>query len=328
MGTLTSITTSQGVQIHTISVPASNSSLRSFNFYLLHDGKSLALIDAGISSENCWEQLTDTLEANGWSIPDIDRILLTHHHGDHVGLVPRILKERTIPVYAHPTAIPRLKMDTDFLEMRYRFFQRLYKEMGCETAGDARLAKFQETIRNADQLAVKTDILPITEGEIVAGLTVLETPGHSLDSISFLDPARQWLIVGDVLIAHSSTNAIIDPDLEGNRLPSVAQHRASLLKLQEVDADTIFPGHGDLIEEHRDLIQSKISKMDRKAERIKELIRTGVSTANDLAEAYYGETYRKEFSLVISEIIGHLDYLEGEGYIQKTMKQGVWHYQI
>ena len=328
MGTLTAITTSQGVQVHTISVPAGNSSLCSFNFYLLHDGKSLTLIDAAISSEKCWKQLTDTLDAHGWSIPDIDRILLTHHHGDHVGLVPRILSERIIPVYAHPAAIPRLGMDTDFLEMRYRFFQRLYKEMGCGTAGDTRLAKFQETIRNADQLALKTDILPITEGEIVAGLTVLETPGHSLDSISFLDPARKWLFVGDVLIAHSSTNAIIDPDLEGNRLPSVAQHRDSLLKLQGIDAGTVFPGHGDLIEGHRELIQSKLAKMDRKMERMMGLIASGISTAHDLAEAYYGETYRKEFSLVISEIIGHLDYLEGQGRIQKTMKQGVWHYQI
>ncbi|MFS0576969.1 MBL fold metallo-hydrolase [Sporosarcina sp. 179-K 3D1 HS] len=324
---MTSIIKSRGATSYLISVPASNQ-LRSFNFFLINDGKSLTLIDAGISSEHSWGQLTGTLEAHGWGISDIDRILLTHHHGDHVGLVSRILEMRQIPVYAHPTAIPRLKMDTDFLQMRYRFFQQLYKKMGCGTAGDARLAKFQETIQKANELALKTDILPIVEGDIVAGLHVLETPGHSPDSISFLDPDRQWLFVGDVLIEHSSTNAIIDPDMAGNRLPSVRQHRDSLLKLLEVDANTVFPGHGNLIEGHTDLIRSKLLKMDHKAERIIKLIESGISTAHDLAEAYYGDIYRKQFSLVISEIIGHLDHLEEAGQVRKAMTQGVWHYEI
>lgn len=325
---MTAKITSQGAEIHFICVPAINSPLRSFNFFLLNDGASLSLIDAGIASEAGWELLTETLKENGWGVGDIDRILLTHHHGDHVGLVPRILDVRSVPVYAHPASIPRLKMDTDFLEMRLRFFQQLYKEMGCGNAGDARITKFQETIQKAPELEIKTDILPLVEGDLIAGLQVIETPGHSPDSISFIDPDRKWGLVGDVLIEHSSTNAIIDPDMEGNRLPSVRQHRDSLQKLTNLDVDIIFPGHGKLIEGHYDLIQTKLSKMDAKAERMMKLIGQGHSTAHELAQAYYGEIYRKEFSLVISEIIGHLDDLEAGGHIRKSMKQGIWHYEL
>jgi hypothetical protein len=58
------------------------------------------------------------------------------------------------------------------------------------------------------------------------------------------------------------------------------------------------------------------------------LILNGVTTASGLAQAYYGNKYSEQFSLVMSEIIGHLDYLEFNGKIRKEMEKGVWHYSI
>ncbi|MDQ7863591.1 MBL fold metallo-hydrolase [Peribacillus frigoritolerans] len=65
-------------------------SLKSINFYLVKQDESLTLVDAGMNDDVCWNALQQTLNANGFTVGDITEILLTHHHGDHVGLVNRI----------------------------------------------------------------------------------------------------------------------------------------------------------------------------------------------------------------------------------------------
>ena len=89
---------------------------------------------------------------------------------------------------------------------------------------------------------------------------------------------------------------------------------------------TVFPAHGELIHNHRELINNRLAKMDVKAEKLLQLIKSGHSTANELALIYYKKQYNTEFSLVMSEIIGHLDYLETKNKVEKKMKHGVWRY--
>ena len=54
-----------------------------------------------------------------------------------------------------------------------------------------------------------------------------------------------------------------------------------------------------------------------KADRLLNLSNSGISTGNELAKTYYKKIYHQQFSLVMSEIIGHLDYLETQGKIKK-----------
>jgi hypothetical protein len=57
-------------------------------------------------------------------------------------------------------------------------------------------------------------------------------------------------------------------------------------------------------------------------------IQSGHSTANEIAQALYKNTYNEQFSLVMSEIIGHLDYLEAKKKITMKKQQGVCHYHV
>ena len=38
--------------------------------------------------------------------------------------------------------------------------------------------------------------------------------------------------------------------------------------------------------------------------------------------------YEKQFSPVMSEVIGHLDYLEEQRKVRKELHKGVWHYFV
>jgi glyoxylase-like metal-dependent hydrolase (beta-lactamase superfamily II) len=311
-------------EVFPIIVP-DKSALKSVNFFLVKQEHSLSLIDAGWNNEECWNGLMESLKINGFTLSDVTELILTHHHIDHVGLVNRITSEHPIPVYCHPYSIPRLKRDQSFLEMRVEFYTKLYQEMGCGKSGENHSAYLKKAIQLNKQNAIHADLIEVLDNELF-DFRIIEVPGHAPDQIAFYDERKNSLFAGDLLIGHLSSNALIEPDLAGKRIPTLSQHIESLKKCLTLNVKIIFPGHGKLIEQPDSLIIKRLERIEEKAKRIIHLIKSGITTGNDLALSYYKNTYYEQFPLVISEIIGHLDYLEVQGKIQKELVKGVWHY--
>lgn len=314
------------IEVFPIIVPEP-SSLKSVNFYLIKQGQSLSLIDAGWNNEACWDGLMDSLRSNKFTIKDITEILLTHHHVDHVGLVDRITSVNSIPVYCHPGSIARLKRDKKFLEMRVEFYSKLYKEMGCGEQGEHQIAYLKKAIEKNKQNAIQADLIPIQE-ERLNHFQIFDIPGHSPDQIAFYNENQNWLFAGDLLIEHISSNALVEPDANGNRLPTLSQQMNSLKTCLSLNADLVFSGHGSLIEKPNSLILQRLERIEKKGGRVIQLIKSGCLTGSAIAKAYYKTTYYEQFSLVMSEIIGQLDYLESQGKIEKELVNGIWHYTV
>lgn len=318
----------EGRTVFPIIVPNS-SNLKSVNFFLIKERETIYLIDAGMNDEACWNALIYTLEINDFSLSDLTGIILTHHHIDHAGLVDRIVSHNPVPVFVHPEAVPRLKRDPVFLERRADFFEKLYKEMGCGEAGEQQARFVKETIEKNKDNALKACLTPVKEDFLThLQLGVIETPGHAPDQMALYDEKRGWLFGGDLLIGHISSNALVEPDFSGNRIMTLVQHRNSMKKCLDVNMNIVFPGHGALIENGKSLIRNKVSRIDKKAERFVSAIGEGSASAAEIAISYYKNVYDDQFSLVMSEVIGHLDYLENQGRVSKTKVDGVWQYAI
>lgn len=311
-------------EIFPIAVPVKNQ-LKSFNFYLVKTEDTLCLIDAGMNIDDCWNALLDTLKSNGLELKDITHIIVTHHHADHIGLINRIVNAHPVPVYAHKLSVPRLKRDEKYLLKRVEFFQKLYAEMGCGEAGEKQVDYLKKAIKTNRHQAIEADIHDI-ENLSVQPFEMIEIPGHAVDQIALYNPKQKVLIAGDLLIEHISSNALIEPDENGNRIKSLLVHEASLKKVQQLDMKTIYPGHGKIIHEPYELIQKRIAGIEEKAVKFLALLKNNRLTASELAQLYYKEVYRNQFSLVMSETIGHLDYLEEKGKIRKEFENGVWRY--
>jgi glyoxylase-like metal-dependent hydrolase (beta-lactamase superfamily II) len=313
-------------EVYPIVVPDS-SSLKSINFYLIKTNQTVTLIDAGYNTGGCYMALVDTLHRNGFSLKDITDIILTHHHIDHVGLVNRIVSEHPNPVYVHPLSIPRLKRDTTFLEMRIEFFAKLYEQMGCGENGKKQVNYLKESIEKNKGNAIQTTLIPVGNRHI-KDFEIIEVPGHAPDQIALYDHTRNWLFSGDLLLNHISSNALVEPDQNGERMLTLVDHMKSLKKCQNYSIHTVFPGHGSLIQQPSQLIQKRINGIEEKARNLMDLIQQGNSTANELAKTFYRKSYDNQFSLVMSEVIGHLDYLEAEGKVSKKIIDDVWHYSV
>jgi glyoxylase-like metal-dependent hydrolase (beta-lactamase superfamily II) len=217
-----------------------------------------------------------------------------------------------------------LKRDKQFFSLRVQFYERLYQEMGCKEAGEQQVEKLRRAMQENEKDKIVAEIIPINESDLVAGLRVIDTPGHSPDHVVFWDEQRKWLFVGDHLISHISSNALVEPDQHGRRLPTLITYIDSLKKCIEIDAEILFPGHGELIYDHRSLISARLNRIEEKAEKLAAHIANGVSTASQLAQIFYKDKYNSQFSLVMSEIIGLIDYLEAQQKIQTELKHGVW----
>ncbi|MFC3039392.1 MBL fold metallo-hydrolase [Virgibacillus xinjiangensis] len=317
----------EALKVYPVVVPSSFD-LQSFNFYLVKTQGVLLLVDAGINSRKCWEELNRVLKENSMSLKEIDKIVLTHSHADHTGLVNRVLAEHKVPVYAHEDAEARVKRDANYLAERIKFFRHLYQEMGCGSRGEQQLKLLERRAVENASLAIVGDIYPLHEGDVLDGLEVVETPGHWPDHIILYHQQEGVLFGGDHLIEHISTNALIEPDLNGNKLPTLVQYEQSLKKCQKYEMDTVYAGHGEMIRNPRGLIEKRLNGIERKAERINNLIHNiGSCTADMIAREYYSKVYDREFPLVMSEIIGHLDRLETSGRIEKRKVNGEWMYQ-
>ena len=298
--------------------------LKSFNSYLVEDGYTLSLIDAGINKDDYWNLFTNTLQMYGFEVRDITGILLTHHHFDHIGLVNRIVEEVPIPVYAHERAIPRLKRDPEFMQKRVDYYIELYKEMGCGEAGSKQIDYLLNSIEKYKNTAIKTEILPLDNQ--IYQFQVIEVPGHSPDQVAFYNEKSKILFGGDVLIDHISSNAFVEPDESGKRMLSLLQQMDSLNKCSSLPLDYVFSGHGAIIDNHKDLIDIRLKNVEIKATKLLALIKDGASTANEIAKQYYKKIYESQFPLVMSEIIGHLDFLEVNRKVRTEKVDGVWRY--
>jgi glyoxylase-like metal-dependent hydrolase (beta-lactamase superfamily II) len=316
----------QDCTVYPVIVPEA-SSLKSINFYIISHGQSLSLIDAGWNNESCWESLLTTLKRNDFDSYDITEIILTHHHNDHMGLVNRIVSKHPIPVYASPLSIPRLRRDQAFLEMRVDFFAKIYQEMGCGEAGVRQIDYLTSALKKNKHQALQANIIEIHDNHLL-NFNVLLIPGHAPDQLAFYDQNRNWLFAGDLLFDHIASNALVEPDVDGKRLPSLTQHIHSLKKCEALNAEIVFSGHGSLIKNPNKLIQKRLTSMKEKSERLLQLIESGIETGSELAQSYYKKKYHPLFSLVMSEIIGHLDYLETQNKIKKDLVNGIWRYAV
>ena len=75
------------------------------NWYLLEEGGRVTIVDAGCPSYR--GQLEGALQRIGRTIGDVEAIVLTHAHIDHVGFAQRLQDERGTPVYAHEGELPQ-----------------------------------------------------------------------------------------------------------------------------------------------------------------------------------------------------------------------------
>lgn len=300
------------------------------NVYLIQSEK-LTLVDTSPKHEENWELLNQALREHGYSIQDIEQVVLTHHHADHVGLLERILEANPVPVYGHPNCRPWIRQDPEFYQWHQAFFAKFYQELGVPFK---LLREFQAFQKVMEKVSCRADLTgELIEGTPIPGLPewrIIETKGHAQSHISLFRERDGLLIAGDHVIKHISSNALLEPPQRPGapRVKPLLQYMENLRKCAELPVTLTLSGHGQAVKDLPALVEQRLEKIEERAGRIKEILAEGAETAFEVVQALFPDKYEKEIGLTVSEVVGHLDLLLARGEIREEKKNGILIYRL
>jgi glyoxylase-like metal-dependent hydrolase (beta-lactamase superfamily II) len=291
------------------------------NCYLIED-EPLTLVDTGPNSGKALDELNTQLGARGHSIDDLELVIVTHQHIDHLGLVEIVVEHSGAEVAALGIAANRLANFAEDAEGEDRFAVELMLRNGIPEEVTEALRSVSRSFRGWGSQVTVTR--PLDDGEELAfrdrTLRVLHRPGHSPSDTVFWDEERQILIAADHLLPKISSNPLISLPLDGSseRTQALVTYIESMRATREMPAEIILPGHGDPVVDHVALIDSRFASHERRKEKIFKLIAEQPRTGYELAQAIWGNVAVTQAFLTLSEVVGHADLLVNEGRVREV----------
>jgi glyoxylase-like metal-dependent hydrolase (beta-lactamase superfamily II) len=297
------------------------------NIYLI-EGEQLTLVDTGPNSGRSLDVLNEQLGEHGHAIGDVELILITHNHLDHIGLTEIVVEHSGAEVAALGAAAQRLADYEGEAERDDQLAVDLMLSSGIPEEIALALQSVSSTFRGWGGPVDVTREL--ADGEVLdlgdRKLEVLFRPGHSPMDTVFWDAERELGFVGDHLLPHISSNPIIARPLDGSpgRTRSLANYLESFKKTRELpEGAVLFPGHGEPIDDHRSLIDTRFASTERRKEKLLRLLAGGPRSGYELAQSMWGNIAVTQAFLTLSEVIGHMDLLEAEGRVREVDDGGV-----
>jgi glyoxylase-like metal-dependent hydrolase (beta-lactamase superfamily II) len=321
-------TRAQGV--HCLAIPTPFAVGR-VNCYLIED-EPLTLLDAGPNSATSLTALEAALAEHGHRLEDLERIVVTHQHIDHIGLVDILAKRSGAEVCALDLLAPWLANYKQEMEENDSFSAEIMLRNGIPQDVVYALRAVSASFRAWGASAQVTR--PLAEGELLEFASrswrVLQRPGHSPSDTVFWDEASGELFGGDHLIKHISSNPLISRPLRGDaheRPRALMIYMDSLRATQEIELEVVYAGHGEPVEEHRTLIDERMKMHERRANKLHELIAERPSHAYELAQEMWGNVAVTQAFLTLSEVLGHVDLLIEEGRVREREEAGVTRFE-
>ena len=319
--------------IHALSIPTPFRVGR-VNCYLIEDDP-LTLVDVGPNSGRSLVALEEALAEHGRRIEELERVVISHQHTDHLGLVGIVAERSGAEVCALDVLVPVVEDFSLHAERNDKLAKALMLRHGIGEDVVTALAAMSRAYRGWGGSAPVTHVLR-DGGELAfAGRTfeVLHRPGHSPSDTVFWDAEAAVLLAGDHLIKHISSNPLISQPLGGRSgEPSSERPRALIMYMESLrltramPIETVQPGHGDAFGGHAALIDERFAMHERRARKFATLIAERPRTAHDIAHATWGNVAVTQAYLTLSEVLGHLDLLLERGEIVEDERDGVVHF--
>ena len=301
------------------------------NVYLA-EGEPLTLIDTGPKDDVTRAALEAGFKEYGYRVEDLRRVILTHHHVDHIGLTAEIVARSGAEVLTHPYNLPWL---ADYIAERERhrpFFQQIWDEGGVPEEivqamdqSGAGIARWLDPFAEAKPIG-EGDTLIFSDGGVVSGnWRVYHTPGHAGGLVCLWDAESRTLIANDHFIRDISSNPVLEPPpltpaptgrcgVNGPRPKRLVEYLHHMQRMAALEPLVALPGHGEVVNDVPGLVRQRLAFHKRRARKILDTLDAGPLTLWELTQPIFPRLkHGMDFFLGLSEILGHLDLLEEAG---------------
>jgi glyoxylase-like metal-dependent hydrolase (beta-lactamase superfamily II) len=205
---------------------------------LVWDDSAVVLIDS--TAPGFGQVLFAAISAAGFDYRQISHMLFTHHDGDHVGEIGRIVEEAAgVKVMASAGEKPYIQGDLPPIKMtpeRKIEMDKMVSELPEEKRREMQQA-FARTTTPVDEIVTDGEVLPFC-----GGIEVVETPGHTPGHTCYYLQKYKILVAGDAL-------NVIDGKLAGPKAiftDNMSLAIKSLEKLLNYDIEAVICHHGGL----------------------------------------------------------------------------------
>jgi glyoxylase-like metal-dependent hydrolase (beta-lactamase superfamily II) len=282
--------------------------------YLVEGYDGWTIIDTGydyLKGRKVWEKGTRQV---GLDLKrDVERILVTHFHPDHLGLARWLQEWSGPPVYMLEDGVQHSREvwnDPDHASFAEHMIGGGMDQALAERAAAQMRAK----------LSLPGEMLPLQEGEKIelgAGVArVLHAPGHADYQVMLHDEGRKVLFAADHVMLEITPNIGLWPDTKGRPL---ARYLESLSSLRGLDADLVLPGHGPLFHDFDgrvdELLLHHEERLDLMHRTLGDEPRTPFAVSREVFR-YSLSLYERCFAL--AETLAHLEYLVSEGRAERV----------
>jgi len=209
------------------------------NWFIVEEDGRLLVVDAGVPSS--WDSLHEALGRLGRRPEDIEAIVLTHAHFDHVGFAERARRELGVPVYVHENDVPLTAHPWRYDHERRRapYFATQPRALPIVATFLRHRAFWPPPLRAV--VRFERGVLPVPGAP-----RVVPTPGHTHGHCALHFPDRDAVIAGDALVTLDPYTGRTGPRLVA-RAATVDSDRnlRTLDALAATGARTVLVGHGE-----------------------------------------------------------------------------------
>ncbi len=286
------------------------------------------LVDTGIKTEASFEALKKGLEAIGFSLQSIERILITHGHIDHYGQAKRLSSISGAQIYIHPKEYGRIRS----LIHSLGYLKTILIRNGVP---DLLVNKAIQFIESAQSMADPLEeAYFLNDGDLISFKSMtwktIHCPGHSPGLICFYWPEKEILFTGDHLLKEITPNPVLNvPEYKWPfRYPSLKDYLTSLEKVERMKISLLLPGHGEEIFEVKGLIKKIYSHHQERMGLVLSSLSKSEKTPYEIALDLFPGLPPFEVFLGISEAVGHLEILKESGKVRVKEKEGKNYYLL
>jgi glyoxylase-like metal-dependent hydrolase (beta-lactamase superfamily II) len=305
-----------------IEIPLPDTLLKSVNSYVIKDREKNLIIDTGMYNDECFNAMRAASKKLDVDLKKTD-FFITHAHGDHIGLVSRLIHDSSI-VYINEfdaQIISKIKTGVILSEIRALLQMSGFPENDPEKILPPRV-KDEFKPREALPFRFIEDKDIMERGAY--RFRCVKTPGHSRGHMCLYEPDKKFLIAGDHLLKD------ITPGIQGriNEENPLKDYLSSLDKIYALDINKVLPGHRSPFGNCKARIEEIKEHHHQRNNEVLAILKEGSKNIYEVASRM---TWNVDcdswdsFPVVQSffatgEAFAHLRYLEEAGEIEKKIE--------
>ena len=174
--------TGAGQEIHALGIPQDWPSRTGPTWCYVFENEGITLIDPG--AHGSFSELEDCLNLVGYSVRDIDRVVVTHGHSDHDGSIAQLMETSDSALWAHQMYAALINYNP--WEVQNRDASPIHAAMNRVVSGNMDRRSSSYAARNRRYVDSRKGLTvdhEVDHGDQVGDVEFIYAPGHSPDEI-------------------------------------------------------------------------------------------------------------------------------------------------